>query len=90
MREVEKLYSIELVETNDTVINKPGYEFIVDKALEFKLGARGLRSIVEAIMMDAMYTIPSQKDVKELHVTLDYAKEKFEKSDVNRLQFENA
>ena len=41
-------------------------------------------------MMDAMYTIPSQKDVKELHVTLDYAKEKFEKSDVNRLQFENA
>ena len=66
------------------------YEFIVDKALEFKLGARGLRAIVEAIMMDAMFTIPSHKDVKELHVTLDYAKEKFEKSDVNRLQFENA
>ena len=61
------------------------YEFIVDKALEFKLGARGLRSIVEAVMMDAMYSMPSQK-VKELHVTLEYAKEKFEKSDVNRLQ----
>jgi len=54
------------------------YEFIVDKALE-------LRSIVEAVMMDAMYSMPSQK-VKELHVTLEYAKEKFEKSDVNRLQ----
>ena len=40
--------------------------------------------------VDAMFTIPSHKDVKELHVTLDYAKEKFEKSDVNRLQFENA
>ncbi|MEG1543544.1 MAG: ATP-dependent Clp protease ATP-binding subunit ClpX [Tannerellaceae bacterium] len=61
------------------------YEFIVDKALEFKLGARGLRSIVEAVMMDAMYTMPSL-DKKELHVTLEYAIEKFEKSDVNRLQ----
>lgn len=61
------------------------YEFIVDKALEFKLGARGLRSIVEAIMMDAMYSMPSDNK-KELHVTLEYAKDKFEKSDVNRLQ----
>lgn len=61
------------------------YEFIVDKALEFKLGARGLRSIVEAVMMDAMYSMPSENK-KELHVTLEYAKEKFEKSDVNRLQ----
>ena len=61
------------------------YEYIVDKALEFKLGARGLRSIVEAIMMDAMFSMPSEKK-KKLHVTLEYAKEKFEKSDVNRLQ----
>ncbi|MDR2388758.1 MAG: ATP-dependent Clp protease ATP-binding subunit ClpX [Tannerellaceae bacterium] len=61
------------------------YEFMVDKALEFKLGARGLRSIVEAIMMDAMYSMPSEKK-KELHVTLMYAKEKFEKSDTNFLQ----
>ncbi|MCC8198656.1 MAG: ATP-dependent Clp protease ATP-binding subunit ClpX [Tannerellaceae bacterium] len=61
------------------------YEFIVDKALEFKLGARGLRSIVEGVMMDAMYSMPSS-DCKELHVTFDYAKEQFEKSDVNRLQ----
>lgn len=63
------------------------YEFIVDKALEFKLGARGLRSIVEAVMMDAMYTMPSGNE-KKLHVTLEYAREKFEKSDVNRLQVE--
>lgn len=61
------------------------YEYIVEKALEFKLGARGLRSIVEAIMMDAMYMMPSGKS-KELHVSLDYAREKFEKSDVSRLQ----
>lgn len=61
------------------------YEFIVDKALEFKLGARGLRSIVEAIVMDAMFTMPSE-DKKELRVTLEYAKEEFNKTDVNRLQ----
>ena len=61
------------------------YEFIVDKALEFKLGARGLRSIVEAIMMDAMYSMPSQQKTA-FQVTLDYAKEKFLKSDTNRLQ----
>lgn len=61
------------------------YEYIVDKALEFKLGARGLRSIVEAIMMDAMFSMPSEKK-KKLHVSLEYAKDKFEKTDVNRLQ----
>ena len=61
------------------------YEFVVDKALEFKLGARGLRSIVEAIMMDAMYSMPSENKT-EFHVTLEYAKEQFAKSDVNRLQ----
>ena len=50
-------------------------DYIVEKAVEFKLGARGLRSIAETIMMDAMYEIPSS-GVKELHITLDYAKEK--------------
>ena len=52
-------------------------DFVVDKAIEYKLGARGLRSIVEAIMVDAMFDIPSMK-VKEFEVTLDYAKKKFE------------
>ncbi|MDL2255556.1 ATP-dependent Clp protease ATP-binding subunit ClpX [Parabacteroides sp. OttesenSCG-928-K15] len=61
------------------------YEYIVDKALEFKLGARGLRSIVEAVMTDAMYSMPSTNE-KVLHVTIEYAEEKFEKSDVRRLQ----
>lgn len=61
------------------------YQFIVDKAMEFKLGARGLRSIVEAIMMDAMYEMPSTNK-KKLHVTLAYAEDKFEKTDLNRLQ----
>ena len=61
------------------------YEYVVDKAIEFKLGARGLRFIVEAIMMDAMYQMPSQNR-KKLAVSLDYAKEQFEKTDVSRLQ----
>jgi ATP-dependent Clp protease ATP-binding subunit ClpX len=59
-------------------------DFIVDKSIEFKLGARGLRSIVEAIMMDAMYEMPSGTQ-KKLHVTLDYAKENFVNADVNKL-----
>ena len=61
------------------------YDFVVDKSIEYKLGARGLRSIVEVIMIDAMYEMPSGTQ-KKLHVTLQYAKSKFENADVNRLQ----
>jgi ATP-dependent Clp protease ATP-binding subunit ClpX len=53
-------------------------EYIVDKAIEFKLGARGLRSITEDIMIDAMYEIPSMK-VRKFHISLTYAKERIEK-----------
>ena len=61
------------------------YEYIVDKAVEYKLGARGLRSIVETIMMEAMFEIPSQ-DKNEYNVTLDYAKKQLEKANLSRLQ----
>ena len=54
-------------------------DFIVDKAVEFKLGARGLRSICEAIMIDTMFDIPST-DSRKFTVTLDYAKKKIESS----------
>ena len=54
-------------------------DFIVDKAVEYKLGARGLRSIVENVMMDAMFDMPSQK-VKKLEVTLDYVKKQLDKA----------
>lgn len=60
--------------------------FIVDKAMEFKLGARGLRSICEAIMMDAMFEIPSGKPFKTLSISLAYALDKFEKSDLRKLK----
>ncbi|MBL0912532.1 MAG: ATP-dependent Clp protease ATP-binding subunit ClpX [Bacteroidia bacterium] len=53
-------------------------EFIVEKAVEFKLGARGLRGICERIMTDAMYEIPGSKGTKNLHITADYARAKFE------------
>ena len=61
------------------------YEYIVDKAVEYKLGARGLRSIVETIMMDAMFNIPSTKDT-ELHVTKEYAVEQLENSQIIKLR----
>ena len=61
------------------------FEYIVDKAVEYKLGARGLRSIVETIMMDVMFEIPSGSK-KEYEVTLDYAKQQLEKANMVRLQ----
>ena len=63
------------------------YDFIVEKSIEFKLGARGLRSILEAILMDAMFELPSaKKKPKEFKVTLEYAKEKFENANVSKLK----
>lgn len=82
IRQYVKLFGMDNI---SLVFDEDVYDFIVDKALEFKLGARGLRSIVEAVMMDAMFTMPSTNK-KKLNVTLAYAKEMFNKSDVNRLQ----
>lgn len=61
------------------------FEYIVDKAIEYKLGARGLRSIVETIMNDVMFEIPSQQ-TERFVVTLDYAKQQMGKANVFRLQ----
>ena len=61
------------------------FDFIVDKAMEYKLGARGLRSIVESIMMEAMFEVPSKK-VKNFNVTLDYARRQLEKSHLGNKQ----
>ena len=59
-------------------------DFIVDKAIEFKLGARGLRSIVEHIMMDAMYEMPST-DKKSLTITLNYAKNRLANANMHTM-----
>ena len=61
------------------------YEYIVDKAIEYKLGARGLRAIVETIMMEAMYESPSGRR-RTFQVTVDYAREQLEKANPARLQ----
>ena len=60
-------------------------EYIVDKAVEYKLGARGLRSIVETIMMDTMFEIPSHH-TDSFVVTLEYAQEQMNKANLSRLQ----
>lgn len=69
----------------ELVFEEEVFDFIVDKALEYKLGARGLRSIVESIMLDAMFEIPSSKQ-KEFRVTLQYAKDQLAKTNLDKLQ----
>lgn len=66
--------------------DKKVLNFIVEKAMEYKLGARGLRSICEAILTDLMFEIPSQSEMKEFNLTLSYAKEKFNKSKLSQLK----
>ena len=61
-------------------------DYIVEKAEEFKLGARGLRSICEAIITDAMFELPSREDVDKLIITKAYAEEKFTKSKYSKLK----
>ena len=82
LKQYNKLFAIDNIELN---IHKDVIEFIVDKAMDLKLGARGLRSICEAILTDAMFNAPSM-DVKKLDVTLDYAKEQFGNSKISKLK----
>ena len=76
-----------LFEIDDIVlkIDDEVFEFIVNKAEEFDLGARGLRTICEAIMVDAMFELPSS-DEKEFHLTLSYAKEKLSRKKLRKLR----
>jgi ATP-dependent Clp protease ATP-binding subunit ClpX len=83
-RQYKKLFEYENIKLD---FDKEVLEFIVDKAMDFKLGARGLRSICEAIMIDAMFEVPSAKqNTKDLYITMDYAAEKFAKSDLKKLK----
>lgn len=83
IKQYNKLFEYEDVKLH---FDEDVLDYVVDKAMEFKLGARGLRSICEAIMIDAMFEIPSSKEHKRLDITLDYAREKFEKSDLKKLK----
>lgn len=78
---------IKLFKMDDIILSfeEDVFEYVVDKAIEYKLGARGLRSIVETIMMDAMFTTPSEKK-KRLRVTKEYAVSQLEKSHLDKLK----
>jgi ATP-dependent Clp protease ATP-binding subunit ClpX len=75
-RQYQKLFAMDGVKLT---FDEDALDFIVDKAIEFKLGARGLRSIVESIMIDAMFDVPSTK-AKKFAVTKEYAIEQLEKA----------
>ena len=85
LKQYQKLFDMDGVKLT---VPKEVLEYVVDKAIEFKLGARGLRSIFETIMLDAMYKLPSSKS-KTFKVTLDYAREKIEKSNFEMLKDAN-
>jgi len=76
IKQYQKLFQMDGIELT---FAEDALRLIVDKAVEYKLGARGLRSIVESIMMDAMFEVPSQQ-VKTFEVTLDYAQQQLDKS----------
>ena len=82
VRQYERLFEMDGVELK---FEHEVLEYIVDKAVEFKLGARGLRSIAEAIMTDAMFELPSS-DLTRFTVTLDYARERFERANLAQLK----
>lgn len=84
VKQYKKLFEMDGVELN---INEEVLDFMVEKAMEFKLGARGLRSISEAILADAMFEIPSsEQKEKQFVVDIDYAQEKFSKSSAAKLK----
>ena len=82
---VKQYYKLFEMDNVKLVINDDVLDYVVDKAIEYKLGARGLRSLFESIMIEAMYQAPSQKK-KTYTVTLDYAKEQLEKSNFEMLK----
>jgi ATP-dependent Clp protease ATP-binding subunit ClpX len=82
IKQYKKLFELEGIELS---IENEVMDFMVTKAVEYKLGARGLRSICESILTDAMFELPSTNQ-KKFHLTLDYAQHKFDKSKMSLLK----
>ena len=82
VKQYQKLFEMDGIKLK---FDEEALDYIVDKAVEYKLGARGLRSIVEAVMMDAMFEIPSEK-VKSFTVALEYTKQQLDKSHLGQLE----
>lgn len=83
IKQYQKLFDLEGITLS---FSDDAIDYVAEKALEYQLGARGLRSICEAIMMDAMYELPSQKDVTEFEITKAYAEEKLGGSKLAKLK----
>jgi ATP-dependent Clp protease ATP-binding subunit ClpX len=82
-KQYKKLFEMEGIQLE---FDEEALDYVVKKAIEFKLGARGLRSICEAIVTDAMFELPSSEDIKSFKVTREYAIEKLEKSKFKKLK----
>jgi ATP-dependent Clp protease ATP-binding subunit ClpX len=82
IKQYKKLFEMDGI---DFVITEEALGFIVDQAVEYRLGARGLRSLCEAVLTDAMYDMPSTDD-KSLNVTMEYAQEKLNKATIKKLK----
>jgi ATP-dependent Clp protease ATP-binding subunit ClpX len=82
VKQYKKLFAIDGIKLE---FDEPAMDYIVDKAVEFKLGARGLRSICENIMNDAMFYSPSEK-IEHLHITREYAEDKLNDAGIQRLK----
>ena len=83
VKQYKKLFAMENIELT---FADDALDFIVEKALEYKLGARGLRSICEAIMTDAMFELPSDRNAQSLEITAKYAEEKLSRSTISHLK----
>ena len=82
-KQYQKLFDMDGI---TLTFDKKAIDIIVDKAMEFKLGARGLRSICESIMLDAMFEFPSDESKKELKITVNYVKEQLTKLSFKKLK----
>jgi len=82
-RQYTKLFEMDGIKLS---FDEDALDFIVEKSVEFKLGARGLRSIMEAVMTESMYDLPSKPGIKSLKLTLQFVKEKFDRMNVARLK----
>ncbi len=82
IKQYKKLFEMDEI---DLVITEEALDFIVDQAIVYKLGARGLRSLCEAVLTDAMYELPGT-DVKDLTVSVEYVKEKLNKATIKKLK----
>jgi len=83
LKQYQRLFELEGIKLT---FSKDAIDYVAEKAIEFNLGARGLRSICEAIMTDAMFNLPSEKGVEQFEVTKTYAKQQVERSKLSKLK----